>query len=118
VIKLERSNFLDYLRSIAIIAVIGAHTAQTIGAIQRQAGSDIDGWLLSFFNQGAYGVQVFFFLSGYLLAMLYGFSRSDVRSNKTTKSFWIKRLFRIFPLWLVFFLFTVARPTLFPNSPG
>jgi peptidoglycan/LPS O-acetylase OafA/YrhL len=117
VIKLERSNFLDYLRSIAIIAVIGAHTAQTIGAIQRQAGSDIDGWLLSFFNQGAYGVQVFFFLSGYLLAMLYGFSRSDVR-NKTTKSFWIKRLFRIFPLWLVFFLFTVARPTLFPNSPG
>ena len=114
----QRLMYLDSLRAIAIVGVIAAHTAQAVGDIQRFGGGDIDGWLLSFFNQGGYGVQVFFFLSGYLLAMLYGFGHVDLRQDKSTKSFWVKRIFRIFPLWALFFLMTVARPSLFPASPG
>lgn len=116
--SVPRSMYLDSLRSIAIVGVIAAHTAQAVGDIQRFGGGDIDGWLLSFFNQGGYGVQVFFFLSGYLLAMLYGFGHVDVRREKSTKSFWVKRIFRIFPLWALFFAVTIVRPSLFPGSPG
>lgn len=114
----ERLSYLDSLRAIAIISVIAAHSAQMVGDIQRGSGSDIDGSLLSFFNQGGYGVQVFFFLSGYLLAMLYGFSNQDVRVNRTTKSFWIRRIFRIVPLWIAFFGVVALRPLFFPDNPG
>lgn len=113
-----RLDYLDILRTIAIVSVVAAHSAQTIGDIQRGSGSDIDPWLLSFFNQGGYGVQVFFFLSGYLLAMLYGFSSMDLRKEKSTRSFWLRRIFRIVPLWFLFLLVTVYRPNLFPQSPG
>lgn len=113
-----RVSYLDSLRAIAITAVIAAHSAQTVGGMQRSAGSDIDGWMLSFFNQGGYGVQVFFFLSGYLLAMLYGFSSLDRRDNRSTKTFWLKRLFRIVPLWILFLIVVILRPVLFPSSPG
>jgi peptidoglycan/LPS O-acetylase OafA/YrhL len=114
----NRVSYLDALRVTAIVGVISSHTAQTVGDIQRGSGGEIDGWLLSFFNQGAYGVQVFFFLSGFLLAMLYGFSNLDVRSGVTARAFWVKRLFRIWPLWALFFLFTALRPLIFPQSPG
>lgn len=114
----RRSVYLDSLRSIAIVAVIASHSAQAVGDVQRFAGGDIDGWMLSFFNQGGYGVQVFFFLSGYLLAMLYGFGNLDIRPGKSTKSFWIKRVCRILPLWSIFFVVVVLRPWVFPESPG
>ena len=65
----RRSVYLDSLRSIAIVAGIASHPAQAVGDVQRFAGGDIDGWMLSFFNQGGYGGHVFFFLSGYLLAI-------------------------------------------------
>lgn len=114
----SRVAYLDALRATAIVGVIAAHTAQSLGDIQRGSGAEIDAWLLSFFNQGGYGVQVFFFLSGFLLAMLYGFSDLDVRVAVTARSFWVKRIFRIWPLWVLFFLLTVIRPVLFPESPG
>ena len=113
-----RSHYLDALRMIAIVGVVSAHSAQTVGSSQRAVGSAIDSWMLSFFNQGAYGVPVFFFLSGYLLAMLYGFSSVDRRKYRPVSDFWIKRVFRIYPLWIVFFAVTFFRPIVLPESPG
>ena len=113
-----RVGYFDSLRAVAIVSVIAAHSAQTIGSIQRASSSTIDSSLLSFFNHGGYGVQVFFFLSGYLLAMLYGYSSLDTRPTTSSRTFWIKRFFRIAPLWFLFLIFVTLRPMLFPASPG
>jgi peptidoglycan/LPS O-acetylase OafA/YrhL len=116
--KAARSHYLDSLRMLAIVGVVAAHTAQTVGSSQRAMGSGIDGWMLSFFNQGAYGVPVFFFLSGYLLAMIYGFSNLDQRESRPVSAFWIKRFFRIYPLWILFFGIILLRPYFLPEAPG
>jgi peptidoglycan/LPS O-acetylase OafA/YrhL len=113
-----RSVFLDNLRAVAILGVVVAHSAQAVGGMQRTAGGEFDPWMQAFFNQGGYGVQVFFFLSGFLLAMIYGFSSFDIRPSHSERSFWVKRFFRIWPLWAAFLIFAVVRPTIFPESPG
>jgi len=60
-----RNVFLDNLRAVAILGVVVAHSAQAVGGMQRTAGGEFDPWMQAFFNQGGYGVQVFFFLSGF-----------------------------------------------------
>ena len=113
-----RSQHLDALRMIAIVGVVSSHTVLTVGSIQSAVGSDIDPWMHSFFMQGAFGVPVFFFLSGYLLAMLYGFSSLDRRRTRPISDFWVKRVFRIYPLWVIFFAVILVRPIVLPEYPG
>lgn len=71
-----RSAGIDLARSIAIISVLLLHSGV--------------------FYPGRYGVQLFFIISGYLLADM---------SSISNQSFLIKRIFRLFPLYWVILVF-------------
>jgi peptidoglycan/LPS O-acetylase OafA/YrhL len=80
----SRLAWLDALRGIGALAVVGEHL--TTWAMP---------WLRpTSFNLGVYGVLVFFLVSGYIIPTSLE-RRGDVRA------FWIGRLFRLYPLYLV-----------------
>ncbi len=92
-----RNVRLQYLRAAAAVAVLLYHAS---GRIQQLRGTDR---LSSLFNEywGAYGVSVFFALSGYLMAELL---RRDDASR-----FLVSRIARIYPAYLfVVALFALA----------
>lgn len=74
--ELTRSSGIDLARSIAIISVLLLHSGV--------------------FYPGRFGVQLFFMISGYLLADL---------SKISNRNFLIKRAFRLFPLYWVILVF-------------
>ena len=89
--------FLDVLRALAVIGVVTVHTAGW--SLSNLEASD--GFLAaagSLFASGRLGVEVFFFLSGFLLSMLYE------GSEKSLTSYTAARFFRIWPLWILFSL--------------
>ena len=53
-------------------------------------------WLISL---GRYGVELFFFLSGWLLVSIYGYD-----GKKLGKAYLARRIARIYPLWILFLL--------------
>jgi len=53
---------------------------------------------------GKYGVELFFFLSGWLLISIYG-----TNENRLGKAYWARRLARIYPLWILFLLIAFLR---------
>lgn len=84
---------LDYLRGFAILAIVTIH----VGAFYTTIGyPSIVGDVANYLTHLAdYGVPVFFFISGFVLAMRY-FERLDVRS------FYRRRLVFILPPYLAF----------------
>ncbi|RDJ19687.1 acyltransferase [Bosea caraganae] len=93
----NRNVRLQYLRALAALAVLLFHVS---GTIQRLSGVDS---YIAIFNGywGAYGVAIFFALSGYLMAEL--IRRDDA------PHFLVSRLARIYPpLFLVVALFSGA----------
>jgi len=73
----NRSNGIDLARTLAILGVVLVHSGC--------------------FSNGRFGVQLFFLVSGYLLADL---------GNLSNRDFLIRRGFRLFPLyWLILVLF-------------
>ena len=75
--KTTRSEGIDLARTLAILGVVSVHSGC--------------------FSNGRFGVQLFFLVSGFLLADL---------GNLSTREFLIRRGFRLFPLyWLILFLF-------------
>lgn len=93
----------------AIFSVILVHSAQTTLSISNINASN------SFFRlavYGKYGVELFFVLSGWLLASIYGFKKS-----KIGKSYFLRRLARIYPLWVVFLFLSIVQFE-FTNSGG
>lgn len=98
---MERKHGLDILRVIAILLVVIHH-------IPRPENIFFPFWFLSFSDVGWSGVDLFFVLSGFLIA-------GQVFQAKTNegglKSFWIKRWFRTLPLYyVVLFVYTVVKP--------
>ena len=86
---MQRAHGLDALRAIAIICVIASHLGQSwerSGVIQSSSL-----WF-RVTQSGAFGVQLFFILSGYLLSLLYG----DQTFNR--EKFFFRRAGRILPL--------------------
>jgi peptidoglycan/LPS O-acetylase OafA/YrhL len=102
--SLIRDPQLDNVRGLAIISVVGVHTAQAAShALVANAHdpSVFDMWALLFAQLGKYGVELFFFLSGVLLAKVYG-----TESKISLKAYAARRLGRILPLWYMFSLFS------------
>lgn len=92
--------FLEYLRVFAFIAVFldhkfhdGQHIDIASGNALLQAVGTIYNSLMALLWNGQAGVVVFFLISGYIIA-----ARSIV---ETTPTFAIKRIFRIYPLFIV-----------------
>ncbi|MEH6524503.1 MAG: acyltransferase [Sneathiella sp.] len=92
----NRDNNLNLIRIIAAIGVLISHAwAVSDGLVHEQPLSS----LLKGTDLGKVSVYVFFAISGFLIA------QSFVRSSNL-KSFWVARIFRIFPALLVVLLVT------------
>lgn len=81
----KRIYFLDVLRGIAALAVLFQHLFESNGQF-----FDIT---KNYFQLGVFGVSLFFLISGFIIP--YSLERAN-----NLKIFWIRRLFRIYPLYL------------------
>lgn len=99
----SRNESLDLLRGLAILLVISVHTWQA-----KAAYSDAVNTLGSY---GSYGVQLFFIISGYTMMLTFG---NEV-SARATGRFYVRRFFRIVPLFWAFALMYVVRKGTSPN---
>ena len=94
---------LDFLRALAIILVVLAHTLQII--IPKYFPSYLSA-LPPYF--GIYGVEIFFVLSGFLIGtiIIKNLNETEEYDFKKIKHFWIRRWFRTLPnYYLIFFIF-------------
>lgn len=95
---------LQYLRALAVTMVVLSH----LHFKSSVAGENVFSW----FRIGATGVDIFFVISGFVMAMIY--SRSSAKLG-SAKNFWLRRLARILPMyWLV----TSAALILYLVSPA
>ena len=99
-----RLRDVDALRGIAIIGVVSIHSIYNADAIVKLNGGTNNSILTAALNQGKYGVELFFFISGWLLNSLYNNSQ-----NRRLKIYWIRRLARIYPLWVLFIIISTIR---------
>ena len=81
----QRLSFLDALRGIAALAVVLQHCAELLWPRYLE-------WSQTSFRPGAWGVFVFFMLSGFVIPL-------STKRETSAISFWIGRLFRLFPLY-------------------
>lgn len=95
VVKIQKFDYIDALRGIAIIMVIIVHTSQNV-----PPGNEL---ISRIFYNGDKGVQLFFIVSALTLCF-----SLDSRKNKESKYilyFFIRRFFRIAPLFYLAILY-------------
>lgn len=80
-----RLDRLDALRALAALAVVFDHSSYAFLPQFRQE-------LMPQFNIGRYGVLLFFLVSGYIVP-------ASLERRGCVRSFWIGRVFRMYPLW-------------------
>jgi peptidoglycan/LPS O-acetylase OafA/YrhL len=93
----ERFYFpeLDGLRFIAFMMVYLFHRGVPEGVLTRLVGFRL---FVVFRDNGGYGVQLFFILSGYLITAL--LLREEARYGRIAlRAFWVRRILRIWPLY-------------------
>jgi peptidoglycan/LPS O-acetylase OafA/YrhL len=90
----KRNLWIDVLRGLAILGVVLVHTMQTTNSLLVGDRSVAFTYLIEL---GRYGVDVFFFISGWLLASIYGLD-----GNNLGKDYLFRRISRIYPLWVLF----------------
>ncbi|MFF3484345.1 acyltransferase family protein [Streptomyces sp. NPDC002701] len=81
----SRLGWLDALRGIAALVVVFDHSSYTFMADFRRE-------LMPYFNTSRYGIMVFFLVSGYIIP-------SSLERQGCVRTFWIGRIFRVYPLW-------------------
>jgi peptidoglycan/LPS O-acetylase OafA/YrhL len=86
----RRLAWLDALRGIAALCVVYAHFGTRVLPTVHTAVYNV-------FDPGLYGVLVFFLVSGYIVP-------ASLERRGSVRSFWVSRLFRLFPL----FAFTIG----------
>lgn len=94
----ERNRYLDVLRGFAILGVITIHVGSTVNGMLWAHSASLPGWLTQITDFGRFGVQLFFLLSGWLLQNLYGGASAPLN----LRQFFVRRLARIYPLWILF----------------
>jgi peptidoglycan/LPS O-acetylase OafA/YrhL len=100
-----RLDFLDALRGIAALLVVVQHAGERFTA-------SIPWFAQNWFSFGRFGVTVFFLVSGFVIP--YAFEK-----DQSVKSFWIKRIFRLYPLYWLSLGITIAaqiEPADFPHT--
>lgn len=85
--EISKLNHIDLLRGLAVVMVIITHIAFTDINISEETRSIL--------TYGAHGVQLFFFLSAYTLCR----SMDSRKEAGNLKHFYIRRFFRIAPLY-------------------
>ena len=66
------------------------------------------------FNAGVSSVILFYFISGYL--MYFSFSKIEFNGRKKTLFFYLKRVFRLFPLYLIVLFLTILLISIYHHS--
>ena len=82
-----RLAWLDVLRGLAALAVVFDHTSYYV--LQH-----IRAIVYHWFDPGNYGVFVFFIISGYIVP-------ASLERKGSVRTFWVSRLFRLYPLYLL-----------------
>ena len=82
----RRLAWLDALRGIAALCVVYAHFGTRVLPSVHTAVYNV-------FDPGLYGVLVFFLVSGYIVP-------ASLERKGSIRSFWLSRLFRLFPLFV------------------
>jgi len=108
---------LDVLRFFAFLGVFIFHAAPRTIDFYDRAGYPhwLSGLLIPAFGAGAYGVDLFFALSAYLITSLL------LRERNTTgaldlRGFYLRRILRIWPLYLAFVAFAAVFALLVPGE--
>jgi peptidoglycan/LPS O-acetylase OafA/YrhL len=107
-----RDQWLDILRGVAILGVVVVHVMQSSDAFTTSHGGKTNALFTRIASNGAWGVELFFFLSGWLLCSIY-----MTTSDKLKKNYWHRRMARIIPLWVIFLIIEIARHYFFRNGP-
>jgi peptidoglycan/LPS O-acetylase OafA/YrhL len=97
---MQKIDNLTGLRAFAALLVVVHHFADNEGVLPLGIVRLTDNWV--------WGVDIFFVLSGFILAYTYIPSRDTVFGWDAYKSFTAKRFARVYPLHIVTFLFFVA----------
>jgi peptidoglycan/LPS O-acetylase OafA/YrhL len=108
---------LDVLRFFAFFGVFAFHAAPR--TIHFYQGAGAPAWLgrllISIFGAGAYGVDLFFALSAYLITTLLLRERSAAGALDL-RSFYVRRILRIWPLYLSFVAFAAIAAVVLPGQ--
>ena len=88
-LELRKFDFIDATRGLAILCVILVHSSQSIAPLNATLA-----WLMS---EGARGVQLFYIASALTLCMSWA-ARSQI-DKSPIRSFYIRRFFRIAPMF-------------------
>jgi peptidoglycan/LPS O-acetylase OafA/YrhL len=83
----SRLAWLDVLRGLAALAVVFNHFGYFLPPTVKNM---VYQWI----NPGDYGVFVFFLISGYIVP-------ASLERKGSVRSFWVSRLFRLYPLYLL-----------------
>jgi len=108
-----RNQWVDVVRGLAIVGVVLVHSSLDGAKYVTEAGLVFNEDAKNLLSLGRYGVEVFFFISGWLLASIYG-STGSLKG----RGYWAKRIVRILPLWVFFLGTVIAQGYLFPENPG
>jgi peptidoglycan/LPS O-acetylase OafA/YrhL len=108
---------LDALRFFAFFGVFIFHAAPRSMEFYATAGFPywLSTFLISTFGAGAYGVDLFFALSAYLITSLLLRERAAAGSLDL-RGFYIRRILRIWPLYLGFVAFAAIAARLLPGQ--
>jgi peptidoglycan/LPS O-acetylase OafA/YrhL len=83
----SRLAWLDVLRGWAALCVVFNHFGYFVPTSFNAA-------VYQWFNPGDYGVFVFFIISGYIVP-------ASLERRSSVRTFWVSRIFRLYPLYLV-----------------
>ena len=90
----SRLAWLDVLRGLAALAVVFNHFGYFLPSGVK---TPVYQWI----NPGDYGVFVFFLISGYIVP-------ASLERKGSVRTFWVSRLFRLYPLYLLAVAIAVA----------
>src|SRR5579859_4483934 len=112
---------LDALRFFAFFGVFLFHAAPRTMDFYAAAGSPqwLSKLLIAIFGAGAYGVDLFFALSAYLITSLL-LREKENTGRFDVRGFYLRRILRIWPLYLSFVAFAAVMARFLPgqNLPG
>ena len=97
---------LQLLRYLAAIIVVGYHIEESLH--DRTSYN-----IYEFFSYGNIGVDIFFVISGFIIALSTSKISTDSKPHQT-KNFYIKRFIRIVPIYWFYTLLKVAMVLLLP----
>ena len=97
---------LDALRFAAFLGVFLYHAMPHDASAYEPAGLFAP-WIAAVFRSGSFGVDLFFALSAYLITSLL-VREKDIRGSLNVKSFYLRRILRIWPLYFGFLVLAIS----------